>query len=287
MEGPTLQDLWVSRVTAINAFSALVLVVWDWLICLDEEITWIWPQPLSTIHKWIYLFCRYAPFGCHTINILFVRRMEQHGKFSISTCRMWLAYQGVVVEIFLAVVEGLLMIRVYALWGRSRRIFTFLALSLAIEISCFAISLSIIVGNAYFNELCIFNKPPLLYVLFSVAALAMQLSIIILTLSKSPLRRTQQPALVTFVTREGSVVSFTVCALLIASFVYLLLDTKYGDIIFYWVLSILSVCGCRLVLAVHRFSSSANLGESWIEEVCFTSVCIIEPEPEPEPDASP
>lgn len=119
----------------------------------------------------------------HSIDVLFVRRMEQYVQFPLSTCRLWLAYQGVVVEIFLAIVEGLLMLRgifcslyrevlyvthltVYALWGRSKRILALLALFLVLEVSCSVVTTSVIVGDAYFNQLCLFKKPPLIFVLF-------------------------------------------------------------------------------------------------------------------------
>lgn len=96
---------------------------------------------------------------------------------------MWLAYQGIAIQIFLAVVEGLLIIRgiilivshavqcvtqltVYALWSRSKRICALLAIFFVIEIPSSAVTTSVVAEDGYFNQLCMIEKVPLVFVIF-------------------------------------------------------------------------------------------------------------------------
>ncbi|KIJ65397.1 hypothetical protein HYDPIDRAFT_27409 [Hydnomerulius pinastri MD-312] len=273
-----LEDFWVSRVTAFNACSALMVLTWDWLCSLDDEIAFIWPHAQQPPNG------RTVSFG--TLNILFVQRMEKYTPFVVATCRLWLTYQGILVEAMMTGVEGLLMIRVYVLWNRSKRIFFMFGIFLVLEVSCMIVSASLISPNAVFNQICLFKKPPLLFVLFSVAALLTQFAIIAFTVyrhQRGPDHRMRRPTLATLTVREGCVVASTIFALFLVGVVYIFLDTEYGDIMFYWILSVLSISGCRLILSAHRFhaENSTALPSSYggdENDVCLST--IIEPDPD-------
>ena len=55
---------------------------------------------------------------------------------------------------------------VHALWGRSKRISVLLALLLVLEIACSVVTTTLIAGDAYLNQLCLYKKLPLVFVLF-------------------------------------------------------------------------------------------------------------------------
>ncbi|KAF9231302.1 hypothetical protein BU15DRAFT_82575 [Melanogaster broomeanus] len=270
----TAPDFWISRTTAFNACSAFVVLGWDWLLCLDKEIAWV-----SFFGLQMDVLC------LPSIGSICTSSTEWNSTHHFKFPRVGL----------------LLMIRVYLLWDRNRRILLVFALFLVLEVSCLVVGSSILEPDTYFNQLCLFKKLPELAFVFSTAVLSIQIAIIALMLYKHHLLPRPHRGLSSLVTliREGSLVSLMVFVLLLAGLVYISLDTEYGaspqlDIVGAFnirkhpISNLLlmnndsfDVQGCRLTLGVPYFSADNSHHSSYDDSgACFTSIGFVEQDPE-------
>ncbi|KAH7923689.1 hypothetical protein BV22DRAFT_566366 [Leucogyrophana mollusca] len=257
----TLEDYWVSRVTGFNTCASLAVLIWDWLVNIDEEVVLVWSVPNTAPIKWVYFFLRYGGIVLQIANIRFVARMETYVPIPSKYCRLWIAYQAITAQVMMMLVEGLFMLRAYAMWKRSRKVAVMLFLLAVLE--------------DIFNDLCLFIKPPLGAVIFSIAALLAQIVTMLLTLIRYNTARLSgwaRSPLVTLVVREGGISFLTISALLMVGVIYTFIDSKYGDIMFYWVLSLLSASGCRSIVNMRRLS--ATRGQSAEDSHLTTEIWI-------------
>ncbi|EGN96954.1 hypothetical protein SERLA73DRAFT_185211 [Serpula lacrymans var. lacrymans S7.3] len=184
---------------------------------------------------------------------------------AIHHCKAWIIYQSVVVQMMLVLVDGLLMTRVYALWNGSRKIATILTTELIIEISCMCTSTFFIMSDFRPGPMCLFDRAPPQIIYFSVSAAVTQITLVVLTgwkqftASRYGWGRTP---LVSLVLRDGSFTAIVNLTIFCFPLMNILLEIDTNDIIFYWLLSILSICGCRLILNIHRLSSTGFTGEN-------------------------
>ncbi|KAH7920325.1 hypothetical protein BV22DRAFT_810748 [Leucogyrophana mollusca] len=121
--------------------AGLGLLVFDYCITLSSEVHWMWGKKWEAT-RIVFTFSRYLPFaavGMTSYSALNFREDEDCSHFS------WASDLLHVTSIVFA--EGLLVLRAYAFWHRSRRLLTALLVLAAIFIAA-AEGLSIFVDDA-------------------------------------------------------------------------------------------------------------------------------------------
>ncbi|KAL5639292.1 hypothetical protein ACGC1H_006711 [Rhizoctonia solani] len=111
----------------INTLKSLgyVLLLYDHLLTLQDEIRLIWPGPWSLV-KTLFLINRYSVPIFLTINSWEMSGFT--GPDSTTVCRRWVPIEGYAEVTSLGISNLLLLLRVHALYGRSRRVLVFLAI---------------------------------------------------------------------------------------------------------------------------------------------------------------
>ncbi|KAI5117404.1 hypothetical protein M0805_004626 [Coniferiporia weirii] len=92
-----------------SGVAAAACLVYDIIICWDQEVEYIW-KSAWTPPKLLYLFARYFSLIC------------KHG-----CCHDWTIFEGVAGQLIIMGVEISLMLRVYALFRRDKRILALLS----------------------------------------------------------------------------------------------------------------------------------------------------------------
>ncbi|KIK53138.1 hypothetical protein GYMLUDRAFT_49488 [Collybiopsis luxurians FD-317 M1] len=113
------------------SISFLTILFYDWIICLNWEITRIWHSKWSLV-KVLYLYVRYAPFVSMIIAV--EERLS-------STCNL-LTFNTIFAGVAIGMADLILMLRTYSIYNKSRRILTILAL---IWIAISAVSVWVII----------------------------------------------------------------------------------------------------------------------------------------------
>ncbi|KAF9038505.1 hypothetical protein BJ165DRAFT_1531593 [Panaeolus papilionaceus] len=121
MDPETVLLISESQYVRYHGVAAFAFLVWDIIITWGDEIEYIWPQPINSPTKWVFLFTKYFAFVAQ-IRLMTINMGLQLGTFSLEVCRQFYVYQVVTGGILMACVQSLLMLRVYALYIRDRRI---------------------------------------------------------------------------------------------------------------------------------------------------------------------
>ncbi|KAL5495018.1 hypothetical protein ACEPAI_480 [Sanghuangporus weigelae] len=119
--------------------SSLAIVLFDYLLTFDDEVALVWQRPSWGIGS--ILFNRYTGIFSLAFN---------SAKYHHYSCFHWVRYQigGTIGAFWL--VDIILALRVYALWGRSRRILIFL---------CVMFSGNAIVAGLVFQDVTVMHRP--------------------------------------------------------------------------------------------------------------------------------
>ncbi|KAF9068417.1 hypothetical protein BDP27DRAFT_824514 [Rhodocollybia butyracea] len=104
------------------AVLGLVATGCDIVITMRGEMRYIWKKPLrTTFVRCLFVWMRYLPIALHIINIVLTRLwLDDAQQVSEHRCRILMIFQLLTFTIMLMLLELVLVLRVYALYDRSR-----------------------------------------------------------------------------------------------------------------------------------------------------------------------
>ncbi|KAH8999700.1 hypothetical protein EDB86DRAFT_2828309 [Lactarius hatsudake] len=272
---PTLDDQLYDPLK-LDLIAALAFLVWDILITFDQEVEAVWMKPNKFYTKWLFFFVRYFAVAMQ-IALLFVgTRIAFSLHYTYSDCVKWYIFQEVGTQALIAAVEFILIVRVHALYDRSRIVTSILLLLFIAENIVMIVTLVRVVPEIGFDPICtVVHSPPRLLLFAyddyslhpSVAFVSFETVLFILTLFKfivalrSGWGRT--PVLYLLV-RDGTwafiLIFVTLCVN--AGFYLAAGDSPNSSIAFPWLLSIEAFAGARIVLNLHALSFDVSADSS-------------------------
>ncbi|KIK45645.1 hypothetical protein CY34DRAFT_500168 [Suillus luteus UH-Slu-Lm8-n1] len=240
---------------------SIIILLWDMVITSQSEIDHIWPTPWNSFSKWLYLFLRYISLATQIFHQFAVPYLNS-GKAPKSSCFAWFVYTAVMAQFQITAVEIILAFRVYALFNRSRRIAIILGSLMTLEY----IVLIIVIGVSFHRipsiPYCILSKPPSQIITSSIAVVATQSTLLGLALIKHILARRAgwgRAPLVSLLIRDGTATYFIICVIFFCIGSFCELRDERTVIMFFWLISIVSSCGCRLVVNMQRLAVDEKL----------------------------
>ncbi|TFK31223.1 hypothetical protein BDQ12DRAFT_234532 [Crucibulum laeve] len=148
--GDVTQALYVREWSSLGT---VIIIMWDMLLLFNDEYVHIWRAPSFAL-KWIYLFTRYFPLLFQSISYYLLTHALPPPPISVSICLAWTLAHIVSTRIMMAVMEGVLMLRVYALYSKSTTVGWFLV-ALFLMQRVIAIGVAVRVPkNVQFDEIC-------------------------------------------------------------------------------------------------------------------------------------
>ncbi|KAJ7624316.1 hypothetical protein DFH06DRAFT_1481635 [Mycena polygramma] len=107
-----------ARLTEYLALASLSLVIFEWLISLRREVDMVWMRPKSPV-KWLYVSNRYFTFAM----IFFCTYVYLQETPSDTSCFISQQVQGIGATMVVGTVDIILLLRIWILCERSRRVF--------------------------------------------------------------------------------------------------------------------------------------------------------------------
>ncbi|KAG0700498.1 hypothetical protein DFH29DRAFT_931776 [Suillus ampliporus] len=257
MDGSTVISYQLlAREVNYHLVSSFVLLLWDIVLTSKSEIEYIWPKPRNSFFKWLYFFLRYFSLATQIFHQFAVPYLNS-GKAPRSTCSAWYIYTIILGQVQTTAVEIILAVRVYALFNKSRRIAIILGLQMILEY----IILVILVGD-YFNKIpsipyCILSKPPSQILYHAIAAVATQSTLLGLSLTKHIMARRAgwgRAPLVSLLIRDGTATYLLICVIFSCIGSFCKIRDERTVIMFFWLISTISSCGCRLIVNMQRLA---------------------------------
>ncbi|KAF7428614.1 hypothetical protein PC9H_007841 [Pleurotus ostreatus] len=176
----SLRSELVRNLVRVNG-AALFVQVWEWAITLDDEVEYIWSKPKSSWVKWVFLFLRYFTFVAQFVNRSVDMAVLYDFPLRPSAIKVYYIVGVVVAQLAMAGVETVMMVRVYALYGRSKYVkFSFIFLLFA-GFATMIVGLVLNIPEDNFKPTSIMISAPASFAYFGVAALVSQVAILALS----------------------------------------------------------------------------------------------------------
>ncbi|KAG2034153.1 hypothetical protein BDR03DRAFT_965609 [Suillus americanus] len=246
----------LAREVNYHLISSFAIQLWDMVLTSQSEIEHIWPKPWNSFFKWLYLSLRYLSLAIQLFHQFAVPYLNS-GQALQSSCFAWYVYSALIVQFQTTAVEVILAARVYALFNRSRRIAIILGSLMTVEY----IILVVVVGS-YFHRIpsipyCILSRPPYQIIYHAIAVVTTQSTLLGLALIKPVLARRAgwgRAPLVSLLIRDGTATYFIICVIFFCVGSFCKLRDERTVIMFFWIISIISSCGCRLIVNMQRLA---------------------------------
>ncbi|KAH7919452.1 hypothetical protein BV22DRAFT_1075235 [Leucogyrophana mollusca] len=247
----TTSHLSLLLATEFSSVAALTVLVWESLVTFDDEVNYIWSKPSGAYLKWLYLFARYFGLGVAIADHAIVSTFPPHLPVPYSMCRAFYTWQAIAVQLMMLTFDGVLLIRVHALYEQTLSITAIGIVAIGIEVLAMIVAAILTIPHVPYHVACLVVDTPTSVACFVVGAGISQSVLLGLTYHKRAIiDRGGNPRsnLLSVVIRDGAFAFGVVVALLLLTFVYLVADKDIANLTYYWFPVILSVATCRLIM---------------------------------------
>ncbi|KAF8991515.1 hypothetical protein BDQ17DRAFT_277325 [Cyathus striatus] len=118
---------------------ALVLLVWEYAVTVKDELVFIWRKPFNYV-KFLYILSRYYGLVAQSVNVYLALSHLSYLPLHQDTCRTWALFLILSSGVHFAVLDWIVMLRLYALYLKDRRIgfmlFCAFVMELAVGAGC-------------------------------------------------------------------------------------------------------------------------------------------------------
>ncbi|KAI6042931.1 hypothetical protein EDC04DRAFT_866145 [Pisolithus marmoratus] len=248
-----------------HGIASLVVLLWDLLLTMDDEVRWIWSMKKGHF-KCLHMFLRYFILSAQIFHQIIFPDLSGDDTISPLGCKLWHAYMIVVFRVTIIAFELVLAFRVAALFGGRRWVSGLLGSVMAVEIVCAIPDMWTYIRHYRY---CILFSVSQEAQVQGVAAVVVHTTIICLTLCRVFLGTGFLKKTVAFqIARDGSIAYLVLIGLTCCGFIMI---KSHGQpaILFFWGLTVLSICGTRLILNMVRLVSQEVPQGS--ENILFTT----------------
>ncbi|KIK94645.1 hypothetical protein PAXRUDRAFT_142430 [Paxillus rubicundulus Ve08.2h10] len=204
----------------------------------------------------MYLFLRHIHLiiqGAYTLSISHLTS----GYASASTCRLSSAFGVVMIQISHTCVEYLLATRAYALFNKNRYVAILLTLLIASEFVNMCISVSEMASGVPFETVCVIILVPKKTITSGIIVPITQTTLVGSIIFKSILARHSgwgRTPLVSLLIREGLATYLLMIILFGFAAIWSLREDERAISLVFWSMSMMSICGCRLLINIERLT---------------------------------
>lgn len=244
-----------------NTVAASMFIFWEHCITFREEVDLIWRSQWSLVNV-LFLVIRYMTLSIRIVELVFYTNVFGLIRPTPSNCVAWLRFEAAAGQILFFSVEIVLIMRVFAFYGRKWMllfgVFALFALENAARITILGITIPKILivpsplpPNLHAGACLIVADPPL-FSNYWVPGLIFESILFLLVMvrfvqTKLHAELDSPHVLVVFV-RDGAWAFTVIFAVLLWNTLSFELTPVKGDVALTWLYSVLGCCGSRLVL---------------------------------------
>ncbi|KAF9005464.1 hypothetical protein BDQ17DRAFT_349772 [Cyathus striatus] len=238
---------WSIFIRTCSCLASLVVLICDYANTLQFEFRYVWKRPLNSV-KFVYLFSRYFGLMSQMVNASLILTKLSQAPVELSMCRAWFIFLFVSCTIMAVMLDGIIMLRVYALHRKDRRVGLLLILIISTNFGLAIRSCVLTYGNDTHDDICNLKLPPRSMIQLGVVVIIGEVIVWCLTLAKRNVGA-GHAKVVNKVVREGGWIFALMCIAAITTvlpYTSFLRIAKAGFVLV-WPLTIFSVATCRLI----------------------------------------
>ncbi|KAF6765545.1 hypothetical protein DFP72DRAFT_998041 [Ephemerocybe angulata] len=255
-----------------NCVAALSFLIYDILLTMPQEVRVMWPIPLS-LTKCLFFFIRYFTVILQ-ISVLFVGTPPF--TFTTHECYIWNVYQSLASVLIIAAVDYILILRVFAIYPRSRNIRYLVAVLYGIELITISVGLGLSVPHLTYDETCTITDAPSTFLIAAGVPIAFQSFLFAFTIWKfihAVKAGWGDVPIMKLLMRDGTWAFFLLFAMLLAeAALYGFAPEAYTDLLYGWLNTAFAFCGYRILLNLHSLNRrSPSSFPTTTPDIQFTS----------------
>ncbi|KAI0341189.1 hypothetical protein BDW22DRAFT_1430329 [Trametopsis cervina] len=250
-----------TRAVSYSEVASVTVLAYDVLITMSDELECIWNKRW-TAPKALYIAIRYLPLGFQ-LALLGINVDGTTGlHYTLEQCKQWVVFQGVVLQLVITTVDIVFIMRVYALYNKSRVVLIGLSTLLIAEVAYLSYNLATVTPKLTVADDCFVRSSPKTFILYWIVSLIFETILFALTVFKFigavKAGWGKRPVMKEFVqdgTWAFALVFVTMC---INSALYHNVHSPLAGICFTWLQSVLSFAGSRLILNPRKRTSTGT-----------------------------
>ncbi|KAH7882181.1 hypothetical protein F5I97DRAFT_433960 [Phlebopus sp. FC_14] len=230
-----------------HCLASLVFLVWDILVTYEVEVEYIWPKPRRSFFKWLFFYLRYFNLFCQIWHQIAIQSLTS-GQSSM--CKAWFIYSTVVSQASFTAIEVILAARVFALFNKSYRVAYCLAILITGEVATMAINAAHTIPLMPQDGVCVVMKPPKEIMNYSIL-----LGFIVFKHVVAVRAGWGRTPIVLLIIRDSTSVYVVMIVLTGFILAHCELQDDCTIVMFFWLMSISSASGCRLIINMQQLAS--------------------------------
>ncbi|KAF9224235.1 hypothetical protein BS17DRAFT_780722 [Gyrodon lividus] len=245
------------QITEHTTTAVLTVIIWESIITFGDEVTYIWSKPRSAHIKWLYLFGKYFGVIAQITNFVFLLEFAENIPIPVRWCQCYHAVQVVCLALLLLAFDTVLLLRVYALYGRNRLVIALALFAVVMEFVMTVASGCVAIPANPYDPACLLLNVPSGIIIFMVGSFISQTILLGLAYRKKKfiVRANHGRASVAWVTiRDGICAFAAIISLLLILLIYLVCDSGIASLTLCWFPVILSIATCRLIINMQQAS---------------------------------
>ncbi|TFK34702.1 hypothetical protein BDQ12DRAFT_726739 [Crucibulum laeve] len=241
----------------------LVWLIWETIVMMGLEYKHIWKSERSIIRR-LYYPIRYVAlvgqFSNHVITTTLLSRVP----LTPHTCKIWFAYQSVIVQLMISAVEAVVFLRVYVMYKDDLRSVIFLMMLFALDTGVMVYTGVRINLDLIFDHTCLIESTPKEVCIMGVVAVVVQLILWFMTMYKQATSKNkrQEGPLLQLMTRDGAIVCIGLSAFFGFAVPYTYFVHELTHSAFSILISLLSVIGCRVIMNIQKLKVPLQIESS-------------------------
>ncbi|KAJ7039107.1 hypothetical protein C8F04DRAFT_317552 [Mycena alexandri] len=263
---PDIDKALATQVDYRSSVAALVFLLYDICITIDDEVNFIWPKPWTRT-KFLYLLIRYLPLFVQT-SILTIGSPDLTPSFHFTPhdCFIWQVYQGVATVLVFAAVDCVLILRVFALYNNNRTMRRLVVVAFALEFGGMCVGLGLSLPGIQFDDICLTTSISSELLIYAGSTLLFQTFLFALTVFKFVQAVREgwgDTPLLSLVMRDGTWAFFLLFAVVAGdAALYGLKNHQFASVLYGWLLSVFSFAGYHVLLNLDRLNDAPRLATS-------------------------
>jgi len=259
------------------AASATSFLIYDTILQMEDEVTYIWSQKNSYV-KWAYMFIRHVPYLAQiSIGALVADSLFDQA-WNPDQCRRVIIYQFAVIEALTIAIEIVLILRINAMFNGNRIIIAMVLLLFFMEIFGMIAILAISIPKMQITSKCMVIYTPPIFTSYWIVSLSFETMLFGLTIIKfftSVSRGLGRQSIMYILVRDGTWAFGVIFGvMLLNSLFYDLIHSPIDGLCFYWELSAISSVGSRVLLNLRRFAAQDSILDDSISAAGNTSSVV-------------
>jgi hypothetical protein len=253
-----IQSLQTRQVCGFTAAASWLIMVWEAMITMDEEVKFIWPMSRTAYIKWFYFFGKYFALALQTAVFgIQVGYLENH-VIPLHWCRIYRLLEMAATTLLMLCFDAVLLVRIYALYGCQTWASVFATCGVIIEFVTTIASAVSTIPMTWYDSSCAMIEVPKTILVFVVGTFVAQAILLWFAYRRREHAVRVRSSIACITIRDGFLVFVCIAVFLLIIFI----STLYGSLIttlaIFWIPVVTSVATTRLILNLRSRSNEVT-----------------------------